>query len=345
MMKTALITGVTGQDGTYLAELLLQLGYTVYGTYRPIHTPDTWRLVQLGLLNHPQLHLYACDITDFDACKTMLKQVNPDEVYNLTAQSFVGLSFKEPFITAQSTGVAVLNLLEAIRLINPEVRFYQASSSELFGQTEEIPQTEKTPFHPRSPYAVAKLFAHWSTINYRESYGIFATCGILYNHESPLRSKDFVTRKITHAVANIALGHQDVLTLGNLEVSRDWGYAKDYVVGMYKMMQQEAADTFVLATQRTATVRDFTDLAFKVAAIDLVWEGSGINACALDRCSGQLRVRVDEQFYRPCEVGMMLGDASKALDVLGWQATTGLEQLCQMMVQEDVRRVEQGLPF
>ena len=345
MIKTALITGVTGQDGAYLAELLLRNGYRVYGSYRPIATPDTWRLVHLGIISHPQFTGYACNLTDFDACKAMLRKTNPDEVYNLGAQSFVGLSFKEPFMTAQSTGVAVLNLLEAIRLIKPEVRFYQASSSELFGQTAETPQTETTAFHPRSPYAVAKLFAHWSTINYRESYGIFATCGILYNHESPLRGKDFVTRKITHAAAKIALGQQDLLVLGNLEVSRDWGYAKEYVVGMQRMMQHDTADTFVLATNRTASVREFVDLAFKAVDIDLIWEGFGINACALERGTGQLRVRVDEQFYRPCEVGTMQGDASKALTILGWQATTNLEQLCQMMVQEDIRRVEQGLTF
>lgn len=344
-MKIALITGITGQDGAYLAELLLQLGYRVYGTYRPTPMPATWRLESLGILAHPQLNLYPCDITDFEACKTLLKYVNPDEVYNLAAQSFVGLSFKEPFMTAQSAGIAALNLLEAIRLIKPDVRFYQASSSEIFGQTEVTPQTENTPFRPCSPYAVAKLFAHWSTINYRESYGIFATCGILYNHESPLRSKDFVSRKITHAVANIALGRQDVLVLGNLDVSRDWGYAKEYVEGMYQMMQQEVADTFILATQRTETVRDFTSLAFKAAAIDLFWENSGINTCGFDIKTGQLIVRVDEQFYRPSEVGIMLGDASKALDKFGWKPATNLEQLCQLMVQEDIRRVEQGLIF
>ncbi len=344
-MKTALITGVTGQDGAYLAEWLLNLGYTVYGTHRLTKTPDIWRLEYLDILDHPQFHLHACDLTDFNSCKTLIKQISPDEVYNLAAQSFVGLSFKEPFMTAQITGVAVLNLLEAIRIIKPSIRFYQASSSELFGQVEEIPQTEKTPFHPRSPYAVAKLFAHWSAINYRESYGLFATCGILYNHESPLRSKEFVTRKITHTVARIALGQQDLLVLGNLDVSRDWGYAKEYVVGMHRMMQHDVADTFVLATNRTASVREFTDLAFQAAGTDLIWEGTGLNAFAIERKSGQLRVRVDQNFYRPCEVGTMQGDASKARDLLGWQANTRLEQLCQLMVQEDLRRVEKGVPF
>jgi GDPmannose 4,6-dehydratase len=341
-MKTALITGVTGQDGAYLAKLLLQNGYTVYGTHRTNSTPNSWRLEYLGILGHPHFHLYGCELTDFDGCKTLIKQVNPDEIYNLAAQSFVGLSFQEPFMTAQITGVAVLNLLEAIRIIKPTIRFYQASSSELFGKVEEIPQTEKTVFHPCSPYAVAKLFAHWSTINYRESYGLFATCGILYNHESPLRSKEFVTRKITHTVAQIALGYQKLLILGNLDVSRDWGYAKEYVVGMHSMMQQEFADTFILATNRTATVREFTDLSFQAANIDLIWEGTGLNTYAVDRKSGQFRVRVDQQFYRPCEVGMMQGDASKARELLGWQANTRLEQLCLLMVQEDLRRVQHG---
>jgi len=345
-MKTALITGVSGQDGAYLAEYLLQLGYAVYGTtHRLIKIPNTWRLDYLGLMGRSQFYLHECDITDLDGCKLLIEQIRPDEIYNLAAQSSVGLSFKEPFETAQISGMAVLNLLEAIRIVKPAIRFYQASSSELFGQVEEVPQTENTRFHPRSPYAVAKLFAHWSTINYRESYDIFATCGILYNHESPLRSKEFVTRKITHTVARIALGRENQLVLGNLDISRDWGYAKEYVVGMHQMMQHSMADTFVLATNRTATVREFTDLAFQAAGIDLVWEGSGLDTCASERKSGQVRVRVDEQFYRPCEVGIMRGDASKAHALLGWRAQTTLEQLCGLMVQEDLRRVEQGIPF
>lgn len=344
-MKKALITGVSGQDGAYLSELLLQLGYTVYGTHRPTKTPDLWRLKLLGVMESPQFHLYESDLTDAKACKALIKDVSPDELYNLAAQSSVGLSFKEPFETAQISGVSVLNLLEAIRIVKPTVRFYQASSSELFGQVQEIPQTENTIFHPRSPYAVAKLFAHWSTINYREAYGMFATCGILYNHESPLRSKEFVTRKITHTAARIALGCEDHLVLGNLDTSRDWGYAKEYVEGMYRIMQHNTADTFLLATNRTATVREFTDLVFQAVGIDLVWEGTGIDEYAIERKSGQVRVRVDEQLYRPCEVGTMQGDAGKAHELLGWRAQTTLEQLCQLMVREDIRRVEKGLPF
>lgn len=344
-MKTALITGITGQDGAYLAELLLQQGYAVYGTHRSSKAPTTWRLEHLGLMGCPQFHLNACDITDFNGCKALIAHVRPDEIYNLAAQSSVGLSFSEPFETAQISGVAVLNLLEAIRVLKPTIRFYQASSSELFGKVHEVPQTEITPFHPCSPYAVAKLFAHWSTINYRESYGIFASCGILYNHESPLRSKEYVTRKITHTVACIASGREDHLVLGNLDTSRDWGYAKEYVEGMYRMMQHDTADTFVLATNRTATVREFTDLAFQVVGIDLVWEGIGLDAHAIERKSGRVLVRVDKQFYRPCEVGAMQGDASKARSLLSWSAQTTLEQLCRLMVQEDLIRVDQGLPF
>jgi GDPmannose 4,6-dehydratase len=241
--------------------------------------------------------------------------------------------------------MAVLNLLEAIRLVKPSVHFYQASSSELFGLTKEVPQTEKTEFYPRSPYAVSKLFAHWSTINYRESYNIFATCGILYNHESPFRSKEFVSRKISNSVAQIAIGNQDVLVLGNIDVSRDWGYAKDYVVGMYRMMQYKEADTFVLATNRTATIREFIDLSFRVVGIDLIWDGDGVDARAIERKSGKLRVQVDKQFYRPCEIGTMQGDASKAHALLGWQSHTTLEELCELMVKEDLRRVERGILF
>lgn len=344
-MKSALITGVTGQDGAYLAEYLLQLGYTVHGIQRPANIPDIWRLEYLGVMGNPRFHLHQCRLTDIDSCKRLVEQVGPDEIYNLAAQSSVGKSFKEPIATAQISGMAALNLLEAIRIVKPSIRFFQASSSELFGQADEVPQTEDTPFHPRSPYAVAKLFAHWSTINYRESYGIFAACGILYNHESPLRSKEFVTRKITHTVARIALGHENPLALGNLDISRDWGYAKEYVIGMHKMMRHPVAETFVLATNRTATVREFTDLAFQAAGIDLVWEGSGLDARASERKSGQVRVRVDEQFYRPCEAGIMRGDSSKAYSLLGWRAETRLEQLCGLMVREDLRRVEQGIPF
>lgn len=244
-MKKALIAGVTGQDGAYFSELLLQLGYTVYGTHWPTKTPDLRWLKLLGVMGNPQFHLYESDLTDAKACKALIKDVSPDELYNLAAQSSVGLSFKEPFETAKISGVLVLNLLEAIRIVKPTVRFYQASSSELFGQVQEIPQTENTLFHPRSPYAVAKLFAHWSTINYRESYDMFASCGILYNHESPLRCKEFVTRKITHAVARIALGGEDHLVLGNLDTSRDWGYAKEYVEGMHRIMQHDTAHFLV----------------------------------------------------------------------------------------------------
>lgn len=336
-MKKALITGVTGQDGAYLAELLLQRGYEVYGSHRPACHVSTWRLEHLGLLGRPQFHLCECDITDIENCRSLINMVEPDEIYNLAAQSMVSESFKEPFVTAQISGVAVLNLLEVIRVDCPRVRFYQASSSELFGQAKEVPQSESTPFHPRSPYAVAKLFAHWATINYREAYGIFGACGILYNHESPLRSKEFVSRKITSTVARIATGSAEELVLGNLDVSRDWGYAKDYVDGMHKILQHAIADTFVLATNRTATVREFADLAFQIAGIELVWQGAGLEAHALESKSGRVLVRVDEKFYRPSEVGTMRGDSGKALRSLGWEAETSLERLCELMVEEDLR--------
>jgi GDPmannose 4,6-dehydratase len=303
---------------------------------------NSWRLELLGILGNRRFHLCECELTELTSCTNLIKRIMPDELYNLAAQSFVGLSFAEPFATAQISGVAVLNLLESIRVVNPAMRFYQASSSELFGLVQEIPQTEKTPFHPRSPYAVAKLFAHWSAINYRESYGLFATCGLLYNHESPLRSKEFVTRKISHAAARISAGLDGELILGNLEISRDWGYAKEYVDGMYRMMQLDHADTFVLATNRTATIQEFTDLCFNAAGMDLEWEGSGLQTKGIDRKSGKVRVRVDENLYRPCEVGTMKGDATKAARMLGWNARTSLEELSSLMVREDQSRIAQG---
>jgi GDPmannose 4,6-dehydratase len=344
-MKKALITGITGQDGAYLAETLLENGYEVFGTHRPTNNIVTWRLEQLGILNHPKFSLYASDQVDLSSCKTMIEKIAPDEIYNLSAQSSVAKSFKDVYATVMSSGLSALNLLEAIRVVNSSVRFFQASSADLFGKCVTSPQNEKTTFNPQSPYAVAKLFAHHCAVNYRECHGIYAASGILFNHDSPLRSKDFVTRKITNAVAKISLGYQDVLVLGNLDVTRDWGYAKDYVDGMYRMMQHDVPDTFILATNRTASVRDFVDLAFKVVDINLLWEGSGINSCAFDRNSGRLMVRVDEQFYRPREVENLMGDATKALNVLGWQANTRIEQLCKIMVSEDLYRVEQQLQF
>jgi len=263
----AIITGITGQDGAYLTQLLLEKGYTVYGTYRRTSSVNFWRMQELGVQDHPNLHLVEYDLTDLGASIALVQKVQPDEIYNLAAQSFVGVSFEQPSATAQITGIGALNLLEAIRLVNTKIRFYQASTSEMFGKVQAIPQVEDTPFYPRSPYGVAKLYAHWMTINYRESYGIFGSSGILFNHESPLRGREFVTRKITDSVAKIQLGQLDCLELGNLDAKRDWGYAKEYVEGMWRMLQVDEPDTYVLATNRTETVRDFVRMAFKGAGI------------------------------------------------------------------------------
>ena len=273
MHKCAVVTGVTGQDGAYLSQLLLEKGYTVYGTYRRTSSVNFWRLEELGVQAHERLHLVEYDLTDLGASISLLNRAQPSEVYNLAAQSFVGVSFEQPTTTAQITGLGALNLLEAIRLVNPKIRFYQASTSEMFGKVQAVPQKEDTPFYPRSPYGVAKLYAHWMTVNYRESYGIFGSSGLLFNHESPLRGREFVTRKITDAVARIKLGKQELLELGNIDAKRDWGYAKEYVEGMWRMLQAEQPDTFVLATNRTETVRDFVRMAFKGAGIQVEFSG------------------------------------------------------------------------
>jgi GDPmannose 4,6-dehydratase len=337
MTKTAIITGITGQDGAYLAQLLLDKGYQVYGAYRRNSSVNFWRIQELGIKNHPNLHLVEHDLTDLSTSIRLLEKARATEVYNLAAQSFVGVSFDQPITTSQITGVGALNLLEAIRIVNPDIRFYQASTSEMFGKVQEIPQRETTPFYPRSPYGVAKLFAHWMTINYRESHNIFATSGILFNHESPLRGLEFVTRKITDAVARIKLNLQDELHLGNLSAKRDWGYAKDYVEGMYLMLQADQPDTYVLATGRTETVRDFVTMSFKAADIDIHWEGTGIDEIGIDSQTGKVLVRVKPEFHRPAEVDLLIGDASKARQQLGWQPQTTLEQLCAMMVEADLK--------
>ena len=344
-MKTAVITGITGQDGAYLAELLLQKGYKVYGTYRRTSSVNFWRIAELGIEKHPNLHLVEYDLTDLASSIRLLQQSGATEVYNLAAQSFVGVSFDQPLATAAITGIGPVHLLEAIRIVNPAIRFYQASTSEMFGQVQAIPQLESTPFYPRSPYGVAKLYAHWMTINYRESYNIFGCSGILFNHESPLRGQEFVTRKITDSIAKIKLGKQDVLELGNMDAKRDWGYAKDYVEGMYLMLQHHTADTFVLATNRTETVRDFVTLAAKAADIQLEWRGQAEQEVAIDVASGKEIVRVNPKFYRPAEVELLIGNPEKAKAELGWEPKTSLEQLCQMMVEADLRRNNIGFSF
>ena len=343
-MKKAIITGITGQDGAYLAQLLLEKGYEVYGTYRRTSSVNFWRMEELGVQAHPRLHLVEFDLTDLGTTISLVQRVQPDEIYNLAAQSFVGVSFEQPSTTAQITGVGALHLLEAIRLINQEIRFYQASTSEMFGKVQAVPQKEDTPFYPRSPYGVAKLYAHWMTVNYRESYGIFGSSGILFNHESPLRGREFVTRKITDSVAKIALGKLDCLELGNIDAKRDWGFAKEYVEGMWRMLQVDTPDTYVLATNRTETVRDFVQMAFRSAGIDVRFEGSEEQEVAID-AKGRTVMRINPKFYRPAEVDLLIGDASKAHDALGWKPTTTLEQLCDLMVQADMRRNERGFSF
>ena len=337
-MKTALITGITGQDGAYLAELLLNKGYSVYGAYRRTSALNFWRIDELGIDKHPDFHLIEYDLTDTGSSVRLLERTKPDEIYNLAAQSFVGVSFDQPETTAQITGLGALRLLEAIRIVNPQIRYYQASTSEMFGKVQEIPQKETTPFYPRSPYGVAKLYAHWITLNYHESYNIFGCSGILFNHESPLRGIEFVTRKITSAFARISLGKQECVELGNLDAKRDWGYAKEYVEGMWKMLQQGSPDTYILATGRTQSIRDFVEMAAKAVNINLEWHGSYSKEYAIEPQTGKIRVRVNPEFYRPAEVDLLIGNPSKAKNILGWAPQTTLEQLCQMMVEADIVR-------
>lgn len=344
-MKTAVITGITGQDGAYLAELLLSKGYIVYGTYRRTSSVNFWRIEELGIERNNNLHLIEYDLTDLSASIRLLQTTGATEVYNLAAQSFVGVSFEQPITTAEITGIGAVNLLEAIRIVNPQIRFYQASTSEMFGKVQAIPQKEDTPFYPRSPYGVAKLYAHWMTINYRETYGIFASSGILFNHESPLRGREFVTRKITDSVAKIKLGQLDMLELGNLDAKRDWGFAKEYVEGMWRMLQADEPDTFVLATHRTETVRDFVTMAFKAAGIIVEYRGTDINEVAVDTATGKTVMKINPKFYRPAEVELLIGDYTHATNKLGWMPKTNLEELCKMMVEADLRRNAQGFSF
>lgn len=344
-MKRAIITGITGQDGAYLAKFLLEKNYIVYGAYRRSSSVNFWRIEELGIAGHPCLHLVEYDLTDLSASIRLIQATGADEIYNLAAQSFVGVSFDQPVTTAEITGLGAVNLLEAIRIVNPKARFYQASTSEMFGKVQAIPQREDTPFYPRSPYGVAKLYAHWMTINYRESYDIFACSGILFNHESPLRGREFVTRKITDTVAKISLGKSDVLELGNMDVRRDWGFAAEYVEGMWKMLQAERPDSYVLATNRTETVRTFVSLAFKAVGIDIDFRNKAEDEIGVDAATGRTLVRVNPKFYRPAEVDLLIGDPQKALDELGWSPLTTLEALCTMMVDADLKRNANGFSF
>ena len=343
-MKKAIITGVGGQDGAYLARYLIDLGYEIYGGYRRAVSPNFWRLNELGLLNEPNFHLVEFELTDPFNILSVVNKIRPEEIYNLAAQSFVGVSFKEPFHTANATGIGTLNILEAIKTVDKSIKFYQASTSEMFGKVQAVPQSETTPFYPRSPYGVAKLYAHFITVNYQESYDIFASSGILFNHESPLRGLEFVTRKITNTAAKIALKKAKTLELGNLDAKRDWGYAKEYVEGMHAMLQAPTPDTFVLATGVTTTVRDFVKLSFEALDIGIKFEGEGINEVGLND-TGDVIVKINPAFFRPAEVDLLIGDASKAKQKLGWSAKTDLKGLCDMMIKADLRRIEAGFEF
>lgn len=340
MSKTALITGITGQDGAYLSKFLLMKGYTVYGAHRRSASLNLWRLDELGITS--DVKLVPFDLIEFSNILRTIEKIQPTEIYNLAAQSFVGLSFEQPLYTSEVDGLGVSRLLEAIRVINTQIRFYQASTSEMFGKVSQVPQTELTPFYPRSPYGVAKLYGHWMTINYRESYDIFACSGILFNHESPLRGSEFVTRKITQGLANIRYNKQQVLELGNIDAKRDWGFAGDYVEGMYTMLQQPSADDYILATGETHSVRDFVNYAAEFAGFDLVWDGNGVQEKGIDKNTGRIIITINPEFYRPAEVDFLLGSAKKAKERLGWQPKVDFKQLVQIMAEADLRRVSLG---
>jgi GDPmannose 4,6-dehydratase len=336
--KCALITGITGQDGGYLAEFLLSKGYKVYGTYRRSSTPNFWRLDALGIKD--KINKVTMELSDSSSIQQAMLEIKPDEVYNLAAQSFVPTSFTQPLYTGDLDGLSVTRILNVLRDFLPETRYYQASTSEMFGRVQEIPQTEKTPFYPRSPYGVAKLYGHWITINYQEAYNLFTCSGILFNHESPLRGLEFVTRKITSSLASIRGGKQSQLTIGNLEAKRDWGFAGDYVKGMWTMLQQDKPDNYVLATGVTTSIRSFIEIAANTLDTKIVWEGEGIDEIGIEQKTGKILVRVSKQYYRPAEVDLLIGDAAKAKTKLSWNAETKLEKLVEMMVKADVSRAE-----
>lgn len=346
MKKTALITGVTGQDGAYLTELLLAKGYEVHGIKRRSSSFNTQRVDHLyhdPHEGHPSFLMHYGDMTDSTNLIRLVQQIRPVEIYNLAAQSHVAVSFESPEYTANADAVGVLRLLEAIRILGmeKETRFYQASTSELYGLVQEVPQRETTPFYPRSPYAVAKLYGYWITVNYREAYGMHASNGILFNHESPIRGETFVTRKITRSVARIELGLEECLYLGNLEAKRDWGHARDYVEGMWRILQQETPDDYVLATGETRSVREFVDVAFGHVGRQIEWSGKGVDEVGVDRASGRTLIRVDPRYFRPTEVDLLIGDPSKARDDLGWTPSTSFAELVQEMMEADLTAARQ----
>jgi GDPmannose 4,6-dehydratase len=335
-MKNALITGITGQDGSYLTELLLEKGYKVYGMWRRKSAIDYGNVEHLK----NKIRFIYADVTDVASILSAMKISQADEVYNLAAQSFVATSWEQPIVTANIDAVGVTNMLEAIRVVKPEARFYQASTSEMFGLVQEMPQTESTPFYPRSPYGVAKLYGHWITKNYRESYSIYGCSGILFNHESERRGKEFVTRKITHAAACIKQGSQDVLELGNLDVKRDWGHAEDYVKAMWLMLQQDRPEDYVIASNETRTVREFAQTAFMCIGIEIDWKGSGVNEEGVDRKTGKTIIKINPAFFRPAEVEVLLGNPSKAEKNLGWSRNIPFEQMVERMVRNDLKLVQ-----
>lgn len=338
-MKKALITGITGQDGSYLAELLLEKGYEVYGLIRRKSNLD------YGNTEHikSKIKFIYADMTDIVSLINAIKVSNPDEVYNLAAQSFVGTSWEQPVVTAEIDGIGVLNILEAIKTVKPDTRFYQASTSEMFGKVVEIPQSETTPFYPRSPYGIAKLYGHWITKNYRESYNMFTCSGILFNHESERRGKEFVTRKITDAVSRIKLGIQDYLELGNIDSKRDWGHSKDYVRAMWLMLQQDKPEDYVIATGETHKVREFVELAFKYAGIKLEWKGNGVNEIAINKASGKIVLKINPKFYRPSEVELLIGDPTNAKERLNWKLEISYEELIKRMMDADLIKVQEEI--
>ena len=341
MAKKALITGIRGQDGAYLAKLLIEKGYKVYGADRRSGDSSFWRLKELGIEKHVKI-IYM-DLLELTNIIRVIKEIQPDEVYNLAAQSFVQASFEMPIFTTEINALGVLRLLEALRLHKPDAKFYQASTSEMFGKAQEIPQKETTCFCPRSPYGVAKLFGHWITVNYRESWGMFACSGILFNHESPLRGIEFVTRKITYYLAEIKYGLRDKLILGNLDAKRDWGYAPEYVEAMYFMLQQDEPDDYVIATGETHSVKEFVEKAAQIAGFDIEWEGEGLNTKGIDRRTGKVIVEVSSEFYRPAEVDILVGDYSKAKEKLGWEPRTKFEDLVRIMMEADLERVRREI--
>ena len=350
MEKVALITGITGQDGAYLAEFLLNKGYIVHGVKRRSSSFNTARIDHLYKDPHERnvnFFMHYGDLTDSTNLIRIIQEVKPDEIYNLAAQSHVQVSFETPEYTANSDGLGTLRILEAIRILGLEkkTKFYQASTSELYGKVQEIPQKETTPFYPRSPYAAAKLYAYWITINYREAYGIFACNGILFNHESPSRGETFVTRKITMAAAKIKYGLQERLYLGNMDAKRDWGFAKDYVEAMWLMLQQETPDDYVIATGETHSVRKFTELTFKELGIDIIWQGEGVEEVGIDSSTGKIIVEIDPGYYRPTEVELLIGDPSKAREKLGWEPKVKMEELVKIMIKFDEEEVLKNYPF